>query len=101
MILFIVAYLLWFPLTIVNYFFVKKKGYFRNTALNIDIFANREFRSLFNRTLITKQGYQFGQKNETISSVVGRNYLTKTLTTTGKLLVNLLTVKHVVDSTAK
>ena len=101
MILFIVAYILWLPLTIVNYFFVKKKGYFRNTALNIDIFANREFRTLFNRTLITKQGYQFGQKNETISSVIGKNYLTKTLTTTGKLLVSLLTIKHVVNSIAE
>ena len=63
--------------------------------------GNKNFRTLFNTTLITKQGYQFGQKNETISSVLGKNYLTNTLTTTGKLLVKILTVKHVIDSIAE
>ena len=98
MILFLVAYILWFPLTILNYFFVKKKGYFRNTAVNIDVFANKEFRTLFNKTLITNQGYKFGQDNETISSVLGKNYLTNTLSTTGKILVKILTKDHVINA---
>jgi len=52
MILFLIAWILLLPITIINFIVVKnKKGYFRSTALNIDIFANREFRTLWNKTL--------------------------------------------------
>ena len=108
--LYLVAIILFIPLTVINLIVVGVKysfkwnilkGYFRETALDIDIFGNKNFRTLLNTTLITKQGYQFGQKNETISSVLGKNYLTNTLTTTGKLLVKILTVRHVIDSIAE
>jgi hypothetical protein len=105
--LYLVAIILFIPLTIINLIVVGVKysfkwnilkGYFRETALDIDIFGNKNFRTLLNTTLITKQGYQFGQKNETISSVLGKNYLTNTLTTAGKLLVKILTERHEIDA---
>ena len=40
-ILFLVAYLLFLPLTIFNALNVRKKGYFLDTAINIDRFGNR------------------------------------------------------------
>lgn len=98
-ILFLVAYILFFPLSIINYLLVKnKKGYFRSTALNIDRFSNREFRTLWNNSLIKKQGHKFGDINESISGVLGRNLKTNTLTKAGKILVKILSEKHVLDS---
>jgi len=89
--LFITAYILYLPLTVINFFFVEnKKGYFLSSAVNLDKFGNREFRTLLNRVLITEKGYKFGNINETISSVLGKNELTNTLTKTGKVLVWIL-----------
>jgi len=96
MILFLIAYILMLPLTFVNYIvvlFVSKdnaKKYFRSTAINIDKFGNREFRTLWNCTLRLKTGYKFGNPEETISSVLGKNERDKTLTATGKVLVFIL-----------
>jgi hypothetical protein len=91
MILFIIAYVLFLPLSIINWFFVKDKlGYFKSSAVNIDKFGNREFRTLFNKVFITNEGYRFGNINETISSVLGKNQLTNTLTKGGKILVWIL-----------
>jgi hypothetical protein len=91
MILFIIAYILLLPLTIINFFFVdKKSGYFKSTGINIDKFANREFRSMWNATLIKKNGYQFGDETETLSSALGKNERDKTLTALGKGLVWIL-----------
>ena len=89
MILFIIAYVLFLPLSIINWFFVKDKfGYFKSSAVNIDKFGNREFRTLFNKVLVT--GYRFGNIDETISSVLGKNELANTLTKFGKILVWIL-----------
>ena len=91
MILFIIAYILYLPLTIVNWLFVNdKSGYFKSSAINLDKFGNREFRTLFNKTLINDKGHRFGNIEETISSVLGKNQLTDTLTNSGKLLVWIL-----------
>lgn len=91
MILFIIAYILYLPLSIINWLFVKdKSGYFKSSAVNLDKFGNREFRTLFNKTLINDKGYRFGNINETISSVLGKNQLTGTLTYIGKILVWIL-----------
>lgn len=91
MILFIIAYVLYLPLSIVNWLFVKEKsGYFKSSAINLDKFGNREFRTLFNKTLINIEGHKFGDINETISSVLGKNQLTDTLTNSGKVLVWIL-----------
>lgn len=95
MILFIIAYILLLPLTIINFFTVdNKKGYFKSTAINIDKFGNREFRSLFNKVLIKPEGYQFGNEKETISSVLGKNQRDMTLKFMGKFMVSLLDKIH-------
>jgi hypothetical protein len=91
MILFLIAYILLLPLTIINFFFVdNKKGYFKSTAINIDKFANREFRALWNKLLIVKHGYQFGDERETLSSALGKNERDNTLSIYGKILVWIL-----------
>ncbi len=90
-ILFIIAYLLFLPLTVWNYFLVEnKKGYFKSSAISLDKFANREFRTLWNKYLRTENGYHFGVIGETISSALGKNERNNTLTKTGKRLVWLL-----------
>lgn len=98
MILYLVAYILLLPLTFINYIVVlivskdNAKNYFRSTAVNIDKFGNREFRTLWNCTLCIKNGYRFGNQEETISSVLGKNERDETLTKTGKILVFILNV---------
>ena len=96
-VLFFIAWLLILPLTLLNVLIVAVKyrkkvtGYFLETAKNIDIFGNKEYRTLFNTILIKKSKSlnHFGG-DETISSVLGKNQLTKTLTITGKILVYIL-----------
>jgi len=89
--LFIIAYVLFLPLSIINYCVVnKKKGYFKSSAINLDKFGNREFRTLLNKTLILESGHKFGDINETISGVLGKNERDKTLSITGKVLVWIL-----------
>ena len=97
-ILFIIAYVLYFPLTLINFLLVRNNGYFRDSALTLDKLANREFRTLWNKTLITEKGYPFGNIEETISAVLGHNIQRKTLTKTGKVLVFILTKKHCLDA---
>lgn len=91
-ILFVIAYILFLPLTIINFFVVKdKKGYFKNSAINIDKFGNREFRTLLNKTLIVENSvFRFGNINETISSVLGKNKKMGKLTKTGKVICSIL-----------
>ncbi len=89
--LFIIAYILYLPLTVINYCYVaNKKGYFKSSAVSLDKFANREFRTLWNKKLRTEFGYHFGYNEETISSALGKNEQLGTLTKTGKRLVWLL-----------
>lgn len=89
--LFIIAYVFFLPLSLVNWLFVKDKyGYFMSSAINLDKFGNREFRTLLNKILILDNGYQFGRIEETISGVLGKNQLKGTLTGLGKIIVWLL-----------
>ena len=86
-ILFLIAYLLFLPITIFNALNVRKKGYFKDSAVNLDRYANREFRFSLNKYLILeKSPDRFGNIEETISSVLGKNELSDNLTTLGKLL---------------
>jgi len=90
--LLILAWILFLPLSIVNYFCVKnKKGYFKQTALNLDKFGNREFRAFLNFSM-QKNGYKFGNPNETISSALGKNERDNTLTKCGRILVKILDI---------
>jgi hypothetical protein len=93
--LFLIAWFLILPLTVLNLFLVYRKygsvkGYFISTALSIDIWANREFRAFWNGAMRKENGYEFGRIGETISSALGKNQRDKTLTTTGKILVAIL-----------
>ena len=90
-ILFFAAYILFLPLSILNFFFVEnKKGYFLSSALNLDKFGNREFRTLLNKMLIVESGHRFGNIAETISGVLVKNERDETLTKKGKVLVWVL-----------
>lgn len=71
--------------------FTKITDYPFAIAHTIDILGNIVCADLFNITLIKHSGsYKFGVKTETISSVLGKNIKTKTLTRTGRLLASLL-----------
>lgn len=109
-ILYLVATLLYIPLSILNIIVVlirntRKRGFFNvinqylhEEARRIDVFANESFRTLWNTTLITKDGYLFGKKGETISSVLGRNIQKNTLTKIGSILVIILSKSHCIDA---
>jgi hypothetical protein len=89
--LFVFAYVVLLPLTLINFIIVKnKKSYFKSSAINIDRFANYEFRTLWNKTLRKENGYRFGKFEETISSALGKNQRDNTLSKTGKVLVWIL-----------
>lgn len=96
LLLWTIAILLIAPLTLINFLLVwyKKgtpKGYFLSSAISIDRWANREFRTTWNSLLITsKSSNYFGNIDETISSVLGKNQRDKTLSFTGKCLAGLL-----------
>lgn len=92
--LFIIASILWLPLTFLNLIAVAYKygisnEYFKQTAIDIDKFGNRNFRTLLNLTL-QKDGYKFGNINETISSALGKNQRDNTLTNTGRVICKIL-----------
>lgn len=101
-ILYIIAYILEIPLTILNFIAVlikysKARGFlkvvnefFYQGAVSKDKFGNYNNRTLLNLCLIKKDGYKFGNPNETISSVLGKNQLSKKLTFIGWIIVILL-----------
>lgn len=90
-ILFIIAYVLFLPLTIFNALNVRSKGYFFDSAINLDRFGNREFRFSLNKYLIHKDSAnRFGDVRETISSVLGKNQKANTLTKLGICICNIL-----------
>jgi hypothetical protein len=66
--------------------FSKVSEYFLNIAIGIDQLGNVICQGLFNDILIKKEGFKFGNPDETISSVLGRNYKTNTLTILGGLI---------------
>ncbi len=70
-------------------------------ALSIDQLGNTAFKHLFNWALRKKHGHKFGNPDETISGVLGKNKLTKTLTRAGKVLdwiLNKLDNNHSINS---
>lgn len=66
--------------------FSKVSDYFFNIALSIDQLGNVICQGLFNDLLIKKDGFKFGNPDETISSVLGRNYQTNNLKFIGKAI---------------
>jgi 8-oxo-dGTP diphosphatase len=63
---------------------------FISIATSIDASGNVIFEDLFNLLLIKGSGYKFGNRKETISSVLGKNQRDKTLTLIGTALANIL-----------
>jgi len=63
--------------------FSNVSDYFLNIAISIDQLGNVACQGLFNDVLIKKEGFKFGNPDETISSVLGRNYQKNTLTYLG------------------
>ena len=59
-------------------------------ALWLDQIGNAVCRDMFNRLLIEEDGYKFGKVQETISSVLGKNQETWTLTLVGRAVVGIL-----------
>lgn len=59
-------------------------------ATSVDASGNVICKDLFNITLIKEPGYKFGNRRETISSVLGKNQVSSTLTKTGLVIVFLL-----------
>ena len=66
--------------------------YFLEVAISIDNTGNVMMQYLLNDLLLTKrqETYYFGNKKETISSVIGKNSLTNTLSHLGKALNTFL-----------
>lgn len=93
--LFLLSLILILPLTVANFLIVslkgKASGYFMSTAVNLDRFGNYEFRTLFNSILIRADSkFLFGDFEETISSVLGKNKRAGTLSKAGRMLAGLL-----------
>jgi hypothetical protein len=82
--LYIIATILWVILTPINWVIVAVKhgvsnNYFLETAIDLDKFGNRNFRTFLNATMRIRGGYKFGDVNETISSALGKNQRDNTL----------------------
>jgi hypothetical protein len=76
---------------IITMFYPNKKKYLYNIALGIDQLGNVVCARLFNLTLIYQSSiHKFGNEDETISGVIGKNKRKNTLTITGRLLDTLL-----------
>jgi len=99
--LYYIALILFAIFGVVNfiYLWISKRryprGYWLQTAKNIDKFGNAAFKALWNGLLITKNAeYRFGDISETISEVLGWNWTYNTLKPLGKFTVFLLGVNH-------
>lgn len=76
----------------------KLNYYAKTIALSIDQLGNVVLSNLFNDTLITANGYKFGDEDETISKVLGVNKHLGELTKLGRALawvLNLIDKDHV------
>ena len=99
LLLFIFAWLLIPPLTVWNLIVVNRKygntkGYFRSTAISIDIWAKTEFRALWKEYLFQDDweyliNYDW-QKPETLSSMLGKCQRAGKEKPKGKLLIKIL-----------
>lgn len=96
-ILFIMAYVLYLPATIINFLIVSIKnlkfnfnGYFKDSAYRLDVYACGEFRTMWNVILIKKTGILFKKDGKTMSYYLGANLMTDSLTGFGKVIVWIL-----------
>ena len=64
--------------------------YFLEIAISIDQLGNVMMQHFLNLIWIRSNGYKFGNRDETISSVIGKNLKSDTLTGFGKFFNNIL-----------
>lgn len=64
--------------------------YFQNNAESVDQSANAFMSYLLNDILLKGDYYSFGNKDETISGVLGKNKLKKTLSYSGRRICDVL-----------
>ncbi len=96
LLLIVAVILLYLLLPIVAFFMILKYIFtfdkrilivwFYRTARAIDVFANVNGAEFFNAIFIIDKGYRFGNPQETISSVIGKNQRDDTLSLAGKSL---------------
>ena len=112
-ILFIIASILKLVIGIIAYIFGAINSLFNrqwnswhfDLAQAKDQYGNALCKYFFNVLLITKEGYPFGNIDETISSVLGKNKAKNTLTLTGKFIAWVLDkleknhVENAIDNT--
>ncbi len=84
-----------FALVVTIYMYVTKKAtnlnkYFLKIAISIDQLGNVVFKHFWNLALLKKGGHLFGDEDETISSVLGKNQIKDKLNIVGKMLAGLL-----------
>lgn len=68
----------------------ERKKYLKDLAIAKDQYGNAIGKYIFNHCLIKDDGYKFGNPDETISSVIGKNKAAGTLNRSGKLVDGLL-----------
>ena len=90
----IILSIILFPIGfIMSMFYPNRKKYLYKIALGIDQLGNVICAKLFNLTLIYHSSiHKFGNEDETISGVIGKNKRANTLTILGKLLDMLLEI---------
>ncbi|MEW7289414.1 hypothetical protein [Aquimarina sp. 2304DJ70-9] len=84
-----------------KHFFKGVGGFFLEIAVSIDQLGNVIMQHLLNMLWLKKGGYKFGNRDETISSVLGKNKVQNTLSGFGKFIVAILDIidsNHVLDS---
>jgi len=64
--------------------------YFLEMAISIDQLGNVVMQHLLNLLWVRKKGYKFGNPDETISSVIGKNLKACSLTSFGKIISKIL-----------
>lgn len=64
--------------------------YFFTAARDLDIYGNFAYQATWNTLLISKEGYLFGNRVETISSALGKNQIKNTLSIFGWIIVYIL-----------
>lgn len=101
LLLFLIAWLLFLPATLVNVIIVASKsgtrgwvralgGYFRESAVRLDRYGCGEFRATWNVIMITKDGIPFRADGNTISAYLGANQIKGTLRGFGRFIAWLL-----------
>ena len=85
-----VMFLLSLPIAIFYVIFDVVSNLLFRVAVVIDMTGNVLGEEIFNDLLIQENGYKFGNRKETISSVLGKNQRDNTLSGAGVTLCNIL-----------